>query len=174
MALHAKLQLSARLWRAPLWPVVLSLCDWLTGHGGVETSPFFPSSAPSLPVAFFHSQLLYCTACHLDQAVTSLSVLVYLAQGQQLFPRCWNFTSAAAGLQLSGKEGDRERGKMNHCLAAYPKTTHNIPENVLLSDWYWSVVLHPLLSLFDQLFLTHVAFQHTDRQECLRHRCEFD
>lgn len=67
MVLHAKLQLSARRWRAPLWPVVLPLCDWLTGRGGVETSSFSLSSSPSL-LSLPHSKLLHCTVWHLDQA----------------------------------------------------------------------------------------------------------
>lgn len=48
MALHAKLQLSARHWRAPLWPVVLSLCDWLTGWGGGRQTSLPPSLPPSI------------------------------------------------------------------------------------------------------------------------------
>lgn len=62
MALHAKLQLSARRWRAPLWPVVLPLCDWLTGLP--------PSLGLSLLLLFFSSfyLLLHCTVWHLDQA----------------------------------------------------------------------------------------------------------
>lgn len=153
MALHAKLQLSAGLWRAPLWPVVLSLCDWLTGRGGVETPSFFPPFAPSLALAFPPSRLLNCSARHLDQAVMSTCV----------FWSVWHNRSSFSG----GSHGpllalDFQGEERNHRLAVYSSVMQIFLQNLLLGEAYWCVFILSFLSPLDQLLLTHVALQHTD------------
>lgn len=88
MALHAKLQLSARRWRAPLWLVVLPICEWLTGWGGGDTS--LPTSIPP-PLFLFFPLSISCCTVQSDTWIRLLvtpSVLVCSTQQQQLFICC--------------------------------------------------------------------------------------
>lgn len=105
MALHAKLQLSAGRWRAPLWPVVLPLCDWLTCLGGVETSSFFRSFA----LLVFLSSLLFLAA-----------VLYSLSPGsgcRVILCTCLFGTIAATFHALPGTSPSPHQFLINACLA---------------------------------------------------------
>lgn len=92
MALHAKLQLSARRWRAPLWSVVLPLCDWLTGLGEGETSSLPPSFYPSLLLFSFPSLVLLVAVLY---SLTPGSGCVSLPLSLSVWHNSSNFSSVA-------------------------------------------------------------------------------
>lgn len=116
MALHVKLQLSARRWRAPLWPVVLPLCDWLTGRGGGEDIPptQLPSFSSFLPFFLFSLFAISCCAVQSDTWIRlSPSALVWHSSSSNFLSVARDFTQSILGFQhfmlcylLKGKNRD--------------------------------------------------------------------
>lgn len=103
MALHAKLQLSARRWRAPLWPVVLPLCDWLAGWGRVETS--LPPSLPSLSLLLPFPLYISCCTVQSDAWIILcvrpyVLVLVHSSNFAPVARNVWGLQSVSISHQL--------------------------------------------------------------------------
>lgn len=191
MALHAKLQLSARRWRAPLWPVVLPLCDWLIGQGGVETSSFSLSFVPSLllPLPAFPRSLLLCRAVwHLDQAARRSLFLSVWRNGSNFSCAVRHFSQSTSvhhqclsGLQLAEGERRFSFGPSFYICQIFPRLCHLLFwvssdkasksfQNVFFFFCFWGIFFHLLqlslsphvhFSSTDQLHLSHVELQHT-------------